>query len=125
MAIRISTDLTGTYQTSWHVRQALKVDFASTGWSTPSNKSRTLTIISSKASSTKNSRKTSLDPILEHSEDLQIQTALNKIIIPKEFNREELQKIKNLNKASASCQVLGLKRNTYQQVFLKAAQITP
>jgi hypothetical protein len=46
-------------------------------------------------------------------------------MIPKEFNREELQKIKNLNKASASCQVLGLRKNTYQQVFLKAAEITP
>ena len=51
--------------------------------------------------------------------------ALKKIIIPKNFNREELAKVKNLSLTSASCNVLGLMRNNYHEIFLKAAQISP
>lgn len=41
------------------------------------------------------------------------------------FNRDELKKIYNLNMVSATCNVLGLKRNNYNQVYLKANQIGP
>jgi len=52
--------------------------------------------------------------------------ALNKIIIPKNFNREELmKKTNNLSMVSAMCDVLGLNRNTYNEVYYNAGKITP
>lgn len=51
--------------------------------------------------------------------------AFKKIIVPKKFNRDELKKIYNLNMVSSTSDVLGLKRNTYNDVYLKANQIAP
>jgi len=59
-------------------------------------------------------------PEEQNGEESELQAALRKIIIPKLFNREELKKMYNLNKVSATCAVLGLKKNTYTEVFLKA-----
>jgi hypothetical protein len=54
-----------------------------------------------------------------------VEAALNKIIIPKNYNREELKKIYNLSMVSATCDVLGLNRNTYNEVYYNASKITP
>lgn len=61
----------------------------------------------------------------QHTTNVEMQAALNKIIIPKPFNREEISKIRNLSLTSASCDVLGLKRHNYHEIFLKANSISP
>ena len=67
-----------------------------------------------------------MEPVSEKEEvNLEVEAALNKIIIPKNFNRDELKKIYNLNMVSATCDVLGLKRNTYNEVYFNASKITP
>lgn len=45
-------------------------------------------------------------------------------MISKEYDEEAEQKIFNLNSVSASCPVMNLQRNNYNQLYLKANQLS-
>lgn len=50
----------------------------------------------------------------------EMEAAKRKIIIQKEFDEEAEQKIFNLKSVSASCPVMNLQRNNYNQLYLKS-----
>jgi len=53
-----------------------------------------------------------------------MRAAKRKVIIRKKFDKEALHKEVNLNAVSASCPVMNLKRNTYNELYLKANQMS-
>jgi hypothetical protein len=50
----------------------------------------------------------------------EIEAATKKVMISKEYDEEAEQKIFNLKSVSASCPVMNLQRNNYNQLYLKA-----
>ena len=49
---------------------------------------------------------------------------MKKVLVKKSFNPDHQAKILNLNNVSASCPVLNLKKNVYNEIYLKANQVS-
>lgn len=55
----------------------------------------------------------------------EMDAAVKKILIKKDFDNDADVKLINLNSVSACCPVMNLQRNNYNQLYLKANQVSP
>jgi hypothetical protein len=54
-----------------------------------------------------------------------MEAAKQKVIIKKNFDSAAIQKFYNLNAVSATCPMMNLQRNTYNDLYLRANQVSP